>query len=178
MRKRFTPLNPSSRSSGAERPATQSESLQDGQPDVILGPLTLRPAGNYALLKGTECRAVRDGGWKLTSRDAASRKDGFQPAGRGLYERRIGTDERLEVISLRYEGTYQGIPVQITQNLKGSLVLTTGDPRAKELGFDPIERSDWVLVVEPDARGLVVTPRRTKVSAPWLHEKRKREGDR
>jgi hypothetical protein len=139
---------------------------------------SLPPAGKYALLNGTEYRVVLGGGWKLTSWDAASRRDGFHPAGRGLYERPIGPNERLEVILLRYEGTYQGIPVQIAPNLKGSLVLTTGDRRAKELGFDPIERSDWVLVVEPDARGLVVTPRRTKVPAPWLDEKRKREGDR
>ncbi|MCK2035335.1 hypothetical protein KZC51_04220 [Microbacterium sp. SSW1-49] len=139
---------------------------------------TLRPAGTYALLNGTEYRVVLGGGWKLTSRDAASRKDGFHPAGRGLYERPIGPEERLEVVLLRYEGNYQGIPVQVAPNLKGSLVLTTGDRRAKELGFEPIERSDWVLVVEPDERGLVVTPRRTKVSAPWLDAKRTRGGDR
>ncbi len=125
------------------------------------------PAGKYALLNGTEYRIVLGGGWKLTSWDAASRRDGFLPVGRGLYERRIAPDERLEVVSLRYDGAYRGVPVQVEPNLKGTLVLTTGDRRAKELGFEPRERSDWVLIVEPDAPGLVVTPRRTKVPAPW-----------
>jgi len=138
----------------------------------------LPPVGRYALLNGTEYRVVLGGGWKLTSWDPASTRDGFRSAGRGLYERQIGGDERLEVVTLRYDGTYQGVPVQVTPNLKGSLVLTTEDRRAKELGFEPSDRDGWVLVVEPDARGLAVTPRRTKVRAPWLDDEARRGGDR
>jgi len=132
----------------------------------------------YARLNGTEYRVIGSGGWKLSSWDPDSRRDGFQPAGGGLYRRAIGPDETLDVIELRYDGTYYGIPVDVAPSLKGSLVLTTQDVRAGERGFEPAERSDWVLVVDPDARGLTVRPRRTPVAAPWLDGRAQRGGER
>lgn len=135
----------------------------------------LAEAGLYARVGSRDVRVVRSGGWKLVSGDPASESRGFSPIGRGRFARDIGPDERIEVFRLRYVGTYAGVPVEAAPNGRGSVMLTTEDPRAQSLGFDSLDRRTWARGVPEDDGRLKLRTEREKVRAPWLDERTQRE---
>lgn len=128
-------------------------------PDAVM------PAGLYVRIGAAEYPVIRAGGWALLSPKPAT---GFaKVAGVRGYVRSIAPGERLDCYRVAQRGTYGEVPVTVYPSSEGRVMVTSRDPRAVGLGFDPAERQEWVKVVQPSDPHLRFTTTRTPERAPW-----------
>lgn len=133
--------------------------LEARVPDAVM------PAGLYVRIGAAEYRVIRAGGWALWSPKPAT---GFaKVAGVRGYVRSIAPGERLDCYRVAQRGTYRDVPVTAYPSSEAQVMVTSRDPRAVGLGFDPAERQEWVKVVQPSDQHLRFTTTRTPERAPW-----------
>lgn len=126
---------------------------------------SVQQAGLYARLGGVEYEVIWKGGWALWSGKPAV---GFDKRGSNGYIRPIAEGEQLEAYRVAHSGSYRGISVSISPSNQGRVMATTKDPRAREAGFDTLERDEWVKLIPADDSQLRFTTTRTPEPGPWM----------
>lgn len=124
------------------------------------------PAGLYVRIGRGEYRVIREGGWALWS---ASPAPGFKKSsGARGYVRPIAPQEKLECHRVSQRGTYQGLAITVYPSSEGRVMVTTRDAKAVDLGFDTLERQEWVKIVPATDPQLRFSTTRTPTQAPWI----------
>lgn len=121
--------------------------------------------GRYVRLNGTEYKVVSKGGWALWSPTPAP---GFEKRGGSGFVRAVRPGERLECFRITNRGTYRGIPVEVLPSSAGRVMMVTRDARARDAGFDTLDRHDLVKVVPRSDRELRFTTTKTPEPGPWM----------
>lgn len=125
---------------------------------------TVQAAGLYARLGGVEYKVVSKAGWALWSAHPAS---GFHKSGRG-YLRPIQPGEKLDSYRISHRGTYRGITVDLAPSTAGRVMAVSRDRRARDEGFDTLERDEWVKLIPRNDSELRFTTTRSPEPGPWM----------
>ncbi|MHC9045434.1 hypothetical protein ACYX8G_12660 [Microbacterium saperdae] len=121
--------------------------------------------GQFAVCDGVEYRlGTRGGSWTLLS---AKPLPGFTKVRSGEFFRKIAEDEEMECFRITHRGTYRGIDVSISGSNRGRVMAVTKDVRARDDGFEPFERSEWVKLIDREDGDLRVQEVRTSFPMPW-----------
>lgn len=120
--------------------------------------------GQFAVFNGVEYRlGTRGGSWTLL---ATKPVPGFTKVRSGKFFRKIAEDEVLECFRISHRGTYRGIDVSISNSNHGRVMALTKDDRARDNGFEPFERNEWVKLIDREDGDLRIQEVRTPMPMP------------
>ncbi|WP_394618644.1 hypothetical protein JNUCC0626_05955 [Lentzea sp. JNUCC 0626] len=104
--------------------------------------------------------------WWITADHAVD--ESFVQQSRRTFTRQLTHEDVLDCYDLARPGTYRGLVVEVSTNTAGEYVVTTGDPRAQDEGF---ERRDHRMPLEKEIpfedTELEFTTTLTPVLMPW-----------
>jgi hypothetical protein len=126
--------------------------------------------GQVAVCDGVEYRlGYRGGSWTLL---ATKPLPGFTKVRSGEFFRKIAEDEVMECFRISHRGTYRGIDVSISGSNRGRVMAVTKDVRARDDGFEPFERDEWMKLIDRQDGDLRFHEVRTPMPMPWRKNSR------
>ena len=133
---------------------------------------TVQVTGRYVRLGDAEYEVISKGGWALWSAQPApgfKKPPGFTKHGGRGYLRPIQPGEQLECYRITHRGTYLGVAVSLHPSTEGRVMATSRDQHARDVGFEPFDRDEWVKLIPLDDPELRFTTIRAPEVGPWMN---------